>query len=117
MRGQRGRKSRYELDNMIVEILEYRKSLRYTELFEEVNRLGKTKRPAHSRFNQISPIGYKPDVQWKRLHNSTFDRRLSDLEDRGVLHKEDKGINTYYSLTEEFKYSLDKHKKNILQPM
>jgi hypothetical protein len=106
-----GRKARHELDNIIVKILEYRKSLKYTELFEEVNRLGETKRPAHSTFNQIERIGYKPEVQWKKLHNTTFDRRLRDLEQRGVLHKEYKDINTHYSLTEDFKHSSDKHKQ------
>jgi hypothetical protein len=106
-----GRTARHELDNIIVRILEYRKPLKYTELFEEVNRLGETKRPVHSTFNEISRIGDKPDVQWKKLHNTTFDRRLKNLEHRGVLHKEYKGINTHYSLTENFKHSLDKQKQ------
>jgi DNA-binding transcriptional ArsR family regulator len=106
-----GRKARHELDNIIVKILEYRKSLKYTELFEEINRLGETKRPIHSTVNEISRIGDKPDVQWKKLHSTTFDRRLRDLEQTGVLDKEYKGINTYYSLTKNFKHSLDRRKQ------
>jgi hypothetical protein len=106
-----GRTARHELDNIIVKILEYRKSLKYTELFKEVNRLGETKRPVHSTFNEISRIGDKPDMQWKKLHNTTFDRRLMNLEQREVLDKEYKGINTHYSLTKNFKHSLDKHKQ------
>jgi hypothetical protein len=84
------RKPRHELDNTIVKILEYRKSLRYTELVEEVNRCCEEKKPS----------------------GSTFDRRLEDLIQRGVLHRElKKDRSTHYSLIEEFKDSMDKLKK------
>jgi hypothetical protein len=69
------------------------------------------KDPTHSTFNEISRIGDKPDVQWKKLHNTTFDRRLMNLEQRRVLDKEHKSINTHYSLTKNFKHSLDRHKQ------
>jgi predicted transcriptional regulator len=106
-----GSKRRRELDKMIVQILEYRKSLRYTELYEEVNRQGEKKKPSSPLVGRAVSIGCKPEVQWKKPPNSTFDRRLKELEQRGILHKPNKGRNTPYLLTEEFKHSLDKHKK------
>lgn len=111
MRGKRGRNPRYEIDNMIVKILEYRKSLRYTELFEEVNRRGERKKPSSPIVDRTVRIGYKPEVQWKKPPNTTFDRHLWELEHRDILRKEYKYRNTYYSLIEGFKYSLDKHKR------
>jgi DNA-binding transcriptional ArsR family regulator len=106
-----GAKRRRELDKMTVEILEYRKSLIYTELYEEVNRQGEKKKPSSPIVDRAVPIGCKPEVQWKKPPNSTFDRRLKELEQRGILHKEYRGNNTYYSLTERFRYSLDKNKQ------
>jgi hypothetical protein len=106
------RKPRHELDNMIVKILEYRKSLRYTELVEEVNRCCEGKKPSSSTFDQILPIGHTSGKQLKKPSSSTFDRRLEDLIQRGVLHRElKKDRSTNYSLIEEFKDSMDKRKK------
>jgi hypothetical protein len=62
-----GRRKRHELDNMIVEILEYRKSLTYTKLVEEVNQHGEEKKPSSLIVGRLVPIGYKPEVQWKKL--------------------------------------------------
>jgi hypothetical protein len=87
-----GRRAWHELDNMIVEILEYRKSLTYTKLDDEVNRQGEKKKPSSPIVGRLVPIGYKPEVQWKKLRNTTFDRRLKDLEYRKVLHKSIKAL-------------------------
>ena len=106
-----GSKRRRELDSIIVQILEYRKSLIYTELYEEVNRQGEKKKPSGPIVGRVVSIGCKAEVQWKKPPNSTFDRRLKELEQRGILHKEYKGINTYYSLTKRFRCSLDKNKQ------
>jgi hypothetical protein len=106
------RKPRYELDNIIVAILEDRKSLRYTELVEQVNGRCEEKKPSSSTVWQLVPIGYKPGERLKKPSSSTFDRRLADLEERGILHRElYKDRSTHYSLTEGFKDSLDKNKK------
>ena len=75
------RKPRYELNNIILSILEDRKSLRYTELVDDVNGRCEEKKPS----------------------SSTFDRRLVDLEEKGILHRElHRDRSTYYSLTEKY---------------
>ena len=79
---------------------------------EEVNRRCKGEKPTSLRFDEIQPIGYKPEQQEKKPPNSTFDRRLVDLEQRGVLHRQvHKDRSTHYSLTKEFQRELDKQKK------
>jgi hypothetical protein len=107
-----GRRPRYELDYMISKILEYQKSLRYKELVEEVNLRCKAEKPTTSRFNEVRHIGYNPEQLVKKPPNSTFDRHLVDLEQRGVLHRQvHKDRSTHYSLTNEFQRQLDKQKK------
>src|ERR687888_2119208 len=108
-----GRKPRYELDNIIVGILlEYPKSLRYKDLVKEVNRRCKGEKATSLRFDETFPIGYKPEEQEKKPPNSTFDRRLVDLQQRGALDRQvHKDRSTHYSLTEKFQNELDKQKK------
>jgi hypothetical protein len=107
-----GRRPRYELDNMIGKILEHPKSLRYKDLVEGVNRRCKGEKPTSLRFDEIRPIGYKPEQQEKKPPNSTFDRHLLNLEQRGVLHRQvHKDRSTHYSLTKDFQRELDKQKK------
>jgi hypothetical protein len=106
------RKPRYELNNIIVSILEDRKSLRYTELVYHVNGRCEEKKPSSSTVGQLVSIGYKSGERLKKPSSSTFDRRLVDLEEKGILHRElHRDRSTYYSLTEKFKDSLDKNKK------
>jgi hypothetical protein len=108
-----GRNPRYEVDYIIVAILEekYPKSIRNKGLVEEISRRCQQKRPSISMSGQTLPIGYKPAKQLEEPAPSTLSRRLTDLYERMVLDRRvDKARGTHYILEKEFKQKLDSEK-------
>jgi hypothetical protein len=108
-----GRNPRYEVDYIIVAILEekYPKSIRNKGLVEEISRRCQQKRPSISMSGQTLPIAYKPAKQLEEPAPSTLSRRLTDLYERMVLDRRvDKARGTHYILEKEFKQKLDSEK-------
>lgn len=101
-----GRNPRYELDTMIVEIIEkkYPQSLRYKELEKKVNvrcqDLGLKKPSTATLCNRLAILCGR-----KSQYSLFINRR--------VLHRElRENRGTHYSFTEEFKHSMDIQKKH-----
>jgi hypothetical protein len=96
-----GRKPRFQVAIMIVEILEkkYPHSLRYKELEKEVNLRCKGKRPSTATLTK-----YLDMLSGRESQYSLF-------IGKGVLHRKvEENRSTRYSLTKELKDSLDRQK-------
>jgi hypothetical protein len=96
-----GRKPRFQIAIMIVEILEkkYSHSLRYKELEEEVNLRCKGKKPSTATLTKYLDMLCGRKSQY-----------LSFIY-KGVLHRKvEENRSTHYSLTKQFKDSLDRQK-------
>jgi hypothetical protein len=96
-----GRKPRFQIAIMIVEILEkkYPHCLRYKELEKEVNLRCKAKKPSTATLTKYLDM------------LSGIESQYLSFVYKGVLHRKvGENRSTHYSLTKEFKDSLDRQK-------